>query len=210
MSWFFQEPDHAFHSPTFLQAGQDFAQAEDEYAYVYSPREDQRRRNDHLDLARVRRDRIRERGAYEFFAGVDGTDGGAARWTRDAGSRAPILGFAGHAACGDVVFVAALRRYLLVTCASWESVAAEPSALAFFDAPHPWGPWTAAGYVPQWGTGQNGDCRYDPRLPANWISLGERGGSIGAGELACTLVYSDRRQSDTLQYQRVRFDVLEH
>jgi hypothetical protein len=36
---FFDEPDNAFHSPTFLQAGRDYAQAQDAYVYLYSPRE---------------------------------------------------------------------------------------------------------------------------------------------------------------------------
>ncbi len=197
MQFFFAEPDHAFHSPTFLQAGQDYALAEDGYAYVYSPREDQRRRNDHLDLARVPRDRIDDRAAYEFFAGLDERD--RPRWTREIAARATVLSFPGHVAPGDVVYYPPLGRYLLVTCESWESVAAAPSHLALFDAPHPWGPWTAVGYVAQWGSGQAGDCRYDPRLPAKWIA---------ADGASCTLVYSDRTQSDVLNYQRVEFTVL--
>lgn len=197
MPFFFSEPDHAFHSPTFLQAGCDYALAEDDFVYLYSPREDQRRLNHHLDLARAPRDRIADRAAYTFFAGTTDEDG--ARWTRDIAARAPTVTFAEHIAPGDVVFLAPLRRYLLVTCASWESVSATPSRLAFLDAPHPWGPWTTVGYVAQWGSGQGGDCRYDPRLPAKWIA---------ADGSACVLVFSDRSQSDVLCYQGVRFDLL--
>ncbi|HEX2034287.1 MAG TPA: DUF4185 domain-containing protein [Chloroflexota bacterium] len=191
---FFEEPDHAFHSPTFLQAGQDYALAQDGFVYLYSPREDERRRNDHLDLARVPRDRVTERGAYEFFAGMEGND--RASWTRDVGARVPVLRFPGHIAPGDVVFHSPSGRYLLLTCQSWESVKEAPSQLAFFDAPHPWGPWTQVGYVSAWGSGRDGDCRYDPRLPVKWIA---------PDGMSCILVYSDRTRSDVLNYQGVRF-----
>ena len=74
--------------PTFLQAGRGYGAAQDGYAYLYSPRQNRRRANDSLDLARVPLGEITRRGAYEFFAGPDG-DG--ARWTRDLGQRAPCV-----------------------------------------------------------------------------------------------------------------------
>jgi hypothetical protein len=203
---FFDEPDHAFHSPTFLQAGRDYAQAQDDHVYLYSPREDRRRANDRLDLARVPREQVADRAAYEFFAGVESGAGGSGgivsarpRWTRDVAARHPVFAFAGHVNCGDVVYVAPLNRYLLVTCAgdfAPNEREGTPSRLAFFDAPHPWGPWTCAGYVVQWGTGQGADLRYDPRLPAKWFA---------ADGLSCTLLYSDRIASDKLNHQTVRF-----
>lgn len=188
---FFAEPDRAFHSPTFLQAGRDYALAPDPYVYLYSPREDRRRANDHLDLARVRRDAIPDRRAYEFFTGLD--DRGRPTWTVDIARRRPTFAFPGHVSCGDIVYNAPVERYLLATCGGEEGI---PSSLAFFDAPHPWGPWTAVGYLPQWGTGQDGDYRYDPRLPVKWLS---------DDGLEGILVYSDRVLSDKLNLQRVRF-----
>ena len=70
------------------------------------------------------------------------------------------------------------------------------SSLAFFDAPHPWGPWTSGGYVERWGSGTDGDSRYDPRLPVKWMS---------DDGLAGTLLYSDRTRADKLNLQAVRF-----
>ncbi|MGH2369813.1 MAG: DUF4185 domain-containing protein [Chloroflexota bacterium] len=191
MRLFFHEPDHAFHSPTFLQAGQEYALAQDEYVYLYSPREDRRRANDHLDLARVPRGSVAERRAHEFFAGLD--TGDRPSWTRDITRRQPVFAFPGYVGPGDVVYNAPRGRYLLATCGGQEG---GQSSLALFDAPHPWGPWTSIGIVPRWGSGQHGDSRYDPRLPANWI---------GDDGLSATLVYSDRIISDKLNLQAVHF-----
>ncbi|MGN6564011.1 MAG: hypothetical protein ACTHMU_15265 [Thermomicrobiales bacterium] len=188
---FFDEPDHAFHSPTFLQAGRDYALAQDDYVYLYSPHEDHRRANDRLDLARVRREAIPERTVYAFFAGLD--ERGRPAWTPDIARRRPIFTWPGHVSCGDIVYHAAVGRYLLATCGGEEG---GQSSLAFFDAPHPWGPWTTVGYVPHWGSGRDGDYRYDPRLPVSWLS---------DDGLAAVLVYSDRRPADKLNFQRVRF-----
>jgi hypothetical protein len=208
MRLFFNEPDHAFHSPTFLQAGRDYSQAQDGYVYLYSPREDRRRANDHLDLARVPREHVADRAAYEFFAGLEDEGSGRGhrpRWTRDVAARHPVFAFRGHVNCGDVVYLAPLDRYLLATCAgdfAPGEAGGTPSRLAFFDAPHPWGPWTAAGYVAPWGSGRAGDLRYDPRLPAKWIS---GAGGPDEGSLTCALIYSDRIPSDKLNLQQVRF-----
>jgi hypothetical protein len=103
MSWFFTEPDHAFHSPTFLQAGRDYREAPDEYVYVYSPNEDARRANNGLVLARVRRDRVQERAAYRFFAGLGGD--GRPVWAENPAVRQPVLECPGHVSCGDVVYL---------------------------------------------------------------------------------------------------------
>ena len=45
---FFDQPDHAFHSPTFLQAGREYGEAQDGYVYLYSPRQNRRRANNSL------------------------------------------------------------------------------------------------------------------------------------------------------------------
>ncbi|HEV2121867.1 MAG TPA: DUF4185 domain-containing protein [Chloroflexota bacterium] len=194
---FFGAPDNAFHSPTFLQAGKDYRQAQDSYVYVYSPHENRRRANGSLDLARVPVGDVVEGGAYEYFAGLEGS--GGARWTRDIAQRRPVFAYAAHVNAGDVIYNPALRRYLLVTC-SGDFAPGEreeiPSKLAFFDAPQPWGPWTLAGYAGQWGSGQGGDLRYDPRVPAKWLS--EDG-------FTAELLFSNRTQSDKLNHQTVRF-----
>ena len=72
----------SFGCPTFLNFGQNYAGARDEFVYVYSHDADSAYEPaDRMVLARVPKDRIRERDAYEFFAGLDGE--GQPRWTDD-------------------------------------------------------------------------------------------------------------------------------
>ena len=190
MRFFFREPDHAFHSPTFLQAGRGYADAPDEFVYVYSPEGDARRGNDAIVLARVPLGAIRDRSAYRFFAGRD--DRGEPVWSPDIADRKPVLRLEGHGSPGDVVYVKELGRYVLATVAGDMD---GPSRLTLLDSGTPWGPWTLVGTIVPWGTGRDGDHRYDPRLPQAWI----RGGGM-----EMDLVFSDRRLPDKLNHQTIR------
>ena len=62
-------------------------------------------------MARAPKDRLRERGAYEFFAGV--TASGKPRWSRDIGARRPVFRFPGQCQRADVVYNSLVKRYLL-------------------------------------------------------------------------------------------------
>ncbi len=190
IEFFFREPDRAFSSPTFLQAGQAYTAAPDAFVYVYAPGEDRRRRNDTIVLARVPRDDVARRESYEFFAGLD--DSARPVWSRDIADRRPVFRFPEHVMLGDVIYLPQAKRFVLATC--WAADDA-PSRLAIFDAPSPWGPWTTVGYLNPWGSGSEGDTRYEPRLPAKWISE-------SSGELV--LVFSNRQSSDKFNYQRLR------
>ncbi|MCA9050790.1 MAG: serine hydrolase, partial [Planctomycetaceae bacterium] len=67
--WKFTE---SFGAPTFLNFGCNYAGARDEFVYVYSHDSDSAYQPaDRMVLARVPATRIRERGAYEYFAGID-------------------------------------------------------------------------------------------------------------------------------------------
>jgi CubicO group peptidase (beta-lactamase class C family) len=91
-----------------------------------------------------------------------------------------------------VVYVSELGRYLLATAAGDMKGS---SRLTLLDSSAPWGPWTLVGTIAPWGSGRDGDHRYDPRLPQAWIR---------DGGLELVLVYSDRRQSDKLNHQSLR------
>ncbi|HQK93126.1 MAG TPA: hypothetical protein PLD23_06455 [Armatimonadota bacterium] len=149
--------------PTMCQFGQDYAGARDEYVYHYWPRYRSAhgpdgysdkvpwivvQRPGAIDLARVHRDRILDRGAYEFFAGVD--DHGAPHWTRDLSAREPVFEDPnGVGWCVSVSHNAGLQRYLLCT----EHTETHRGKLGIFDAPEPWGPWTTVAYEDAWGEG---------------------------------------------------------
>ena len=62
----------SFGCPSFLNFGRNYAGARDDYVYVYSHDSDSAYTPaDRLVLARVPKDRIALRGAYEFFQGRD-------------------------------------------------------------------------------------------------------------------------------------------
>jgi hypothetical protein len=106
--WRFTE---SFGCPTFLQFGRDHAGARDGFVYVYSHDSPSAyERADRMVLARAPRERLRERDAYEFFAGLDATR--ARRWSRDVAARAAVFESRGRCYRSSVSFDAPLRRYL--------------------------------------------------------------------------------------------------
>ena len=71
----------SFGCPSFLNFGKNYAQARDAFVYVYSHDSDSAYQPaDRVVLARVPKDRIADRGAYEFFQGLDPS--GNPAWTR--------------------------------------------------------------------------------------------------------------------------------
>lgn len=151
--------EESFGCPTFLNCGRDYTAAEDEYVYVYScDGPGAYESYDQMALARVPKREVRDRGAYEFLAAVDGA--GAATWTRDIAQRGSVFSYPGHCGRADVVYSPALKRYLLALGFDHKG------GWGLFDAPRPWGPWTTVFHTEDWGLGQT----HSYRLPAKWIS----------------------------------------
>jgi hypothetical protein len=114
--------------------------------------------NDAIVLARAPRGKLRDRDAWEFFAGSPGDP----HWTRDIGNRSPVLYYKGHCQRVDAVYHPVLKRYLLAVGYGHNG------GWGLYDAPAPWGPWSVALHTEYWGLG--GTHGY--RLPAKWISAG--------------------------------------
>jgi hypothetical protein len=136
--WDFDEPGGAFAAACFLQFGQDYRGARDQYVYGYS----ERRRNvfqPDIVLFRVPKNRITDRRAYEFFAGAD--DQGDPKWTADVSHMRPVFSHPEGVGWGiQAMYHPVFRRYLLTVrhndAAGW----------GIYDAPEPWGPWTTVAY----------------------------------------------------------------
>lgn len=139
--WRFTRSDELY-AGTFCNFGKDYAGARDNFVYSYFPRGTRWAINKpgKVDLARVPKDRIMDRGAYEFFAGFD--RGGKPTWSDDLTKRAPVFKDAAGIRTASVGYNPGLKRYLLTT----EHTAAAAGNLAIFDAPEPWGPWTTVTY----------------------------------------------------------------
>jgi CubicO group peptidase (beta-lactamase class C family) len=148
----------SFGSPAFLNFGRNYSGARDEFVYAYSQDGGNAYEpSDSIVMARVGKNRIRDRRAYEFFAGMDGS--GKPAWTADIEARRPVFEFAGHCQRVDAVYNALLKRYLLAVAYN------HSGGWGIYDAPEPWGPWTTAFHTDYWGLG--GTHGY--RLPAKWI-----------------------------------------
>lgn len=136
--------------PTFLQFGQGYAGARDNYVYIYAIRLHDGsalkvQTPGQIDLLRVDRTQILQRTAYEFFAGLNGQ--GQPTWTADIGARQPVFEDSnGVGWNASVSYNAPLGRYLLCT----EHSASFEGNLGMFDAPEPWGPWTTVSYDANW------------------------------------------------------------
>ncbi len=151
-------PAENFGCPAFLNCGQDYSLARDEYVYTYSQDGPSAYESyNRVALARVHADNIRLREAYEFFQGFDPQ--GTPRWTRDIRERTGVLNYNGRCRRLDVVYNPGIGRYLMALAFNAEG------GWGIFDAPEPWGPWTTAFYTDNWGLGQT----HGYRIPAKWI-----------------------------------------
>ncbi|MHB8866873.1 MAG: hypothetical protein ACYC6N_31305, partial [Pirellulaceae bacterium] len=154
--------------PTWLNAGRDYAAAEDEYAYLYSPDTPSAYKTaDHMLLSRVPLSEIRNKAAYRFFAGMD--DNGIPKWTTNFDDRQPVFTDPGHCYRPEVVFNSGINRYLLLTATSGaaEWCGTTEKYFGMFEATTPWGPWRMVKQIEGWGGEEN---RFQPRIPTGWIS----------------------------------------
>jgi hypothetical protein len=153
-----------FGCPTFLNFGPNYAGARDGYVYVYSHDSDSAYRPaDRVALARVPKDRIQERGAYEFFTGPGGD--GRPLWSREIGERGSVFSNPGKCYRVTVSYDAGLGRYLLC------QAGADPhgkvrAGFGIYDAPDPWGPWTTVACAPDWDISPGETCSF----PTKWMS----------------------------------------
>jgi hypothetical protein len=178
---FFRERNNAFSLLTILQMGQDYRENEDGYAYVYAPNGDIEGTMNELVMFRVPKDRILNRGAYEFF--VERHTDGNARWSRDIDDRGVVHSFPSgwvnkllspYAWHPSVVYIKPLDVYLM---ANWGMGAdadgawfGKPSYLGFWTAPRPWGPWTQVHEEKEWTPGGDRNARaYQPQIAPKWI-----------------------------------------
>jgi CubicO group peptidase (beta-lactamase class C family) len=151
----------SFGCPAFLNFGRNYAGARDDYVYTYSHDSDSAYLPaDGIALARVPKDRIRDRGAYTFFSGL-GSDGGPV-WTTDLKERSAVFSNPGKCYRTSVSYSAKLRRYLLCQAGADERVR---TGFGIYDAPEPWGPWTTVYRSEAWDVSPGESCC----IPTKWI-----------------------------------------
>jgi hypothetical protein len=153
-----------FGAPTFLNFGHNYAGAADDFVYIYSPdADDAYTPADRMVLARVPASRIRDRGAYEFFKGLNNK--GQPVWTPAIEQRGGVFSYAGHCYRSGVTYDAGLRRYLWSQTLPGGDPRAE-GGLGVYDAQAPWGPWTTVYYTERWDVGPGETSSF----PTKWMS----------------------------------------
>jgi hypothetical protein len=160
--WNFKELGH----PTFINFGKDYAGARDGFVYIWSnDHASAYEASDHFVLARVPKERLRQRAAYEFFMRLKG---GKPVWSADIGKRGPVFKFFGTCIRSSVSYNAAVGRYFL-----WQNLRQAggedtrfKGGFGVYEAPEPWGPWRTVYFTQEWdiGPGELG-C-----FPTKWMS----------------------------------------
>ena len=171
--------DHVFTTGFFLDYGRCQEHAIDEYIYVYGLdynwRYSEGFSQTKMYLARVPREAIMDREAWEFLTAADG---GATAWSADIADRVPVLeddtlyrDDKSGIAQGSVVFIPQLNRYLYSSRAYYEWI--------FYEAPEPWGPWTRIA-VREWTGGwtETFHAGYPNIIPSKFLDDDGLGGWI--------------------------------
>ena len=184
--WCFEE---SFGAPSFLNYGRNYADARDEYVYIFSHDADSAYLSgDGTVLVRAYKKDIRDRYAWEYFAGLDRN--GTPRWSKYAGKRQPVLVNPGKCYRTSVSYNPGLRRYLMCQIVAGGDTRYE-GGFAIFDAPEPWGPWTTVYYTRAWDIGPGESMN----LPVKWMSSDGR---------ECYLVFSGE---DAFSVRKVTFSI---
>ena len=90
------------------------------------------------------------------------TQNGNPSWTKDVRRTVPNFSDSRLTSSGGVVYNPGLKRYILANHRG------EVGKLGIFDAPEPWGPWTAVAYYNNWGGFTGVGLVYS--FPTKWIS----------------------------------------
>jgi hypothetical protein len=158
----------SFGCPTFLNFGKNYAGARDEYVYVYSPDIDSAYdAADRMVLARVPKDQLRSRDAYEFLSSVDSNN--QPRWTKALEERGAVFTHPQRCYRSGITYSAPLKRYL------WCQTLPESThpqgqrfqaGIGIYEAPEPWGPWRTVFFTNAWDVGPGETSS----LPTKWMS----------------------------------------
>jgi hypothetical protein len=154
----------SFGCPTFLNFGKNYAGARDEHVYTYSPdAEDAYSPADRMVLARVPKDRLADRSAYEFFQGLCAPD--QPLWTPEIRERGAVFTHPGRCYRSGISYNAGLRRYLWCQILPGDDPRFR-GGFGIYDAPEPWGPWTTVFFTEEWDVGPGETSSF----PTKWMS----------------------------------------
>ena len=164
--WLFPKGAGNFQPGIFVSFGKDYTGLPARlagYVYVCGPKHSPAPAGgDRLYLARAPRNKLRERGAWEFFQGIDAA--GTPVWVAESAHAQPVFTDPNGVAPGSMAYDPGLNRFLLT------AFHVGPGQLGVFEAPNPWGPWSTIAYYEDWGEmgteGEGLTCGF----PQKWMS----------------------------------------
>lgn len=142
---------------------------------------------DHIFLARVPRDSVSDRSAWEFFAspGEGSVPAAEPAWSRDENRARPILRDPGRIGHPTMTYLPGQDRFLLtystdsvphtlntpreVALSTW----VKRTELLVFEGPSPWGPWGLVHHDDAW---EHPHTPYLPQVPGKWLDADGLGG----------------------------------
>jgi Domain of unknown function (DUF4185) len=161
-------PGDIFGGPAFVNTGRDNADAPDQYVYAVST--DQWDNGSTLRVGRVPPDRVQDRSAWEWIAGLKDYD--HPLWSGNLQQAISVLNDDRRISEPDMVYVASIKRYLLLTWRLHKDFSpVDGTELMIYDAPHAWGPFTLVHREAIW---ESVDMNpYCPRLPLKWLKAND-------------------------------------
>ena len=168
-----------FATPFFVQFGQDYRDAMDDYVYAVSNGNCWNNGN-YMILGRVPKSLLPklDPSDWEFFAGAD--EKNKPTWTKtklpaNAYGGKPIFQHRGYTSMTGIQYVPAIKRFILTQWAYMDldlpNKGKNPwwlnSMLCLYEAPKPWGPWKLCHVEEKWGKGN-----YGPSIPSAWFEEG--------------------------------------
>ncbi len=157
-------PSYHFGGPSFIQFGQNNANARDSFIYAVST--DQWDNGSNLRLGRVPADSIMRREAWEWVCAFKPS--GEPAWSYELNDAIPVLSLHRYIGLPEMVYLAGIQRYLLLTWRLHGDFSPDDGTdLLIFESPEPWGPFALVHYEEHWeGKAFNPYC---PRVPLKWI-----------------------------------------
>ena len=172
----------------FVKQGKANSASKDNYVYVYCPEGAYAHK---LLLARVPKDKLGTRSAWEYFQKFEGKQ---PKWTSDIGKRGYVHTFPAKSNDGkyfgwyswlpSVVWNEGLGLYIMVnggTYAGREMTSSDKDyydawmhtrtgSLGFWYSENPYGPWHEFYYTDYWTVDDPKNRTYQPKLSPKWIS----------------------------------------
>lgn len=192
----FPGADRGFFCPTFLQFGQDYQGARDNYVYIYAPEIKTNQWAVHkpgeITLMRVPKESLDQISQYQYFSGLSAN--GNPTWSADVTQRAPAFqDVANGVMRTSVNYNAGLGFYFLIT----EHTARSGGNIGIYEAPEPWGPWHTVLFQTGFGAPHIQSNTFYWNFSSKWFS--EDG-------LQFVLIFTGRNENDSWNSVEGSFD----